>query len=244
MTRSYGESVQVPKAAELVASSIRTQIVRGTIRDGENLPPESDLMSQFGVSRPTLREALRVLESENLISVRRGAKGGASAHGMTAALVSRYAAMLLESRGATIADVYGAQLTFEPACVRKLAETRTEHALGILRQTIDDERLTVNETDDSVMRIEFHHLLIELSGNQTLLLLSELISSMLIAAATGEDPIGIDQKTAFADHERLVELIAAGDGDSAHDLWLQHLENAQRRILDQLGSDRRVVLLD
>ena len=65
--------VRVPKTAELVASQLRRQIVRGDLKEGDALPPESTLMERFGVSRPTLREAFRVLESEALISVRRGA---------------------------------------------------------------------------------------------------------------------------------------------------------------------------
>ena len=71
--------VKVPKTAELVTAQLRSQIVRGDLREGDALPPEATLMTQFGVSRPTLREAFRVLESEALISVRRGARGGARA---------------------------------------------------------------------------------------------------------------------------------------------------------------------
>ena len=69
--------VRVPKTAELVAGQIRRQIIRGDIEEGDALLPESELMSQFGVSRPTLREAFRILESESLITVTRGARGGA-----------------------------------------------------------------------------------------------------------------------------------------------------------------------
>ena len=72
--------VKVPKTAELVATQLRNQIIRGELREGDALPPESTLMEQFAVSRPTLREAFRVLESEALISVRRGARGGARVH--------------------------------------------------------------------------------------------------------------------------------------------------------------------
>src|SRR5207245_2326520 len=62
-----GRQVRVPKTAELVARSLRRQIIRGELGQGEALPSESALMEQFGVSRPTLREAFRVLESESLI---------------------------------------------------------------------------------------------------------------------------------------------------------------------------------
>ncbi|MEU1168737.1 GntR family transcriptional regulator, partial [Streptomyces sp. NPDC005921] len=57
-----GRQVRVPKTAELVAGHLRRQIVRGELKPGDALPPESGLMEQFGISRPTLREAFRVLE--------------------------------------------------------------------------------------------------------------------------------------------------------------------------------------
>src|SRR3954454_24717649 len=60
-----GRQVLVRKTAELVARSLRRQIISGELGQGEALPPESALMEQFGVSRPTLREAFRVLESES-----------------------------------------------------------------------------------------------------------------------------------------------------------------------------------
>ena len=73
-----GYRVRPQKMADMVAGRIRQMIARGAITDGEWLPTEPELMEQFGVSRPTLREAFRVLESESLISVRRGAHGGQS----------------------------------------------------------------------------------------------------------------------------------------------------------------------
>ena len=64
------------KTHELVADKIRRQIVAGDLAEGERLPPEDDLTAQFGVARTTLREALRVLESQGLLAIRRGRGGG------------------------------------------------------------------------------------------------------------------------------------------------------------------------
>src|ERR1700743_246357 len=74
-----GRQVRVPKTAELVAAQLGRRIIKAELTEGESLPPEATLMEQFGVSRPTLREAFRVLEAEALISVRRGSRGGAPA---------------------------------------------------------------------------------------------------------------------------------------------------------------------
>src|ERR1700758_2004663 len=72
-------SLREPKMADRVAAVLRRMFVRGEIPEGTMLPPESELMERFGVSRPTLREAFRVLESESLIQVHRGVRGGAQA---------------------------------------------------------------------------------------------------------------------------------------------------------------------
>ena len=62
--------------ADCVAAALRRMFNHGEITEGTMLPPESELMERFGVSRPTLREALRILESESLIEVQRGVRGG------------------------------------------------------------------------------------------------------------------------------------------------------------------------
>src|ERR1700680_3463946 len=67
--RPFGQRIRVPKTAELVAAELRRKIVRGELAEGDALPSEAVLMAEFAVSRPTLREAFRVLESESLISI-------------------------------------------------------------------------------------------------------------------------------------------------------------------------------
>jgi GntR family transcriptional regulator, sialic acid-inducible nan operon repressor len=86
-----------PKTAELVAHHLRKRIVRGELCEGESLPSEATLTEQFGVSRPTLREAFRVLETEQLITVRRGARGGAAVHAPSTSMVARYAGFYLDT---------------------------------------------------------------------------------------------------------------------------------------------------
>lgn len=75
MTVKY--EMRVPKIAELIAEQIRAEIVTQRVHEGDALPPESDMMGSFGASRPSVREALRILEFEGLIAIRRGMRGGA-----------------------------------------------------------------------------------------------------------------------------------------------------------------------
>ena len=73
--RQIGQNIRPLKTGEMIASYLRGKIVRGELAEGDCLPSEIELMRQFDVSRPTLREAFRILETESLIELRRGARG-------------------------------------------------------------------------------------------------------------------------------------------------------------------------
>ena len=75
-TTSPKHLIRIPKTAEVVAGDIRKRIVRGEIREGDFLQPEAHLMEHYGTSRPTIREAFRILENEQFISVTRGSRSG------------------------------------------------------------------------------------------------------------------------------------------------------------------------
>src|SRR4051794_7135593 len=120
------DNVRPPKTGELVARRLRRMIVEGQLREGDFLPNEAALMERFGVSRPTLREAFRIMESESLIELRRGSRTGARVTIPGAAAVARPAGLQLQLGGATLADVYVARSAIEPAAVRLLALTGDE----------------------------------------------------------------------------------------------------------------------
>src|SRR4051794_12700682 len=140
-----GQHVRVPKTAELVAISLRRQIVRGELGPGEALPSESALMEQFGVSRPTLREAFRLLESESLIEVRRGVRGGARVNAPDPEVAARYAGLILEYSNATLGDVHRASAVIEPPCARLVAAKHTAAGLDRLHAALEQEKAALND---------------------------------------------------------------------------------------------------
>src|SRR5919106_1712745 len=115
-------AVRSPKTAELVAGTLRRMVVDGQLKDGDFLPNEAELMAHFGVSRPTLREGIRVLESDRLVEVRRGSRTGARVRVPGPEIVARPAGLLLEVSGATIGDVLIARSGIEPLAARLLAQ--------------------------------------------------------------------------------------------------------------------------
>ena len=132
-------SVRVPKTAELVAAHVRRRIVRGELKEGDALPPESALMDEFAISRPTLREAFRILESEGLITVRRGARGGARVQIPTSEVAARYAGLVLQHRGTTLADVLDARVIVEAPAAGIVAGRRDRaKAAAELRRWLEE----------------------------------------------------------------------------------------------------------
>ena len=240
-------AVRVPKSAELVAAQLRRRIVRGELVEDDRLPPESTLMELFDVSRPTLREAFRVLESEALISVRRGARGGARVHTPNGDVAARYAALVLEHGGTTLHDIYTARAVIEPACAEMLAGTRTEETLRTLRAALAAEEAEHAAAPAIRLHLAFHALVASEAGNQTLAVLAGMVRHIIDLAneehvvAAADTPQTLD---AFRDghraHRKLVDLIAAGDGRGARELWRKHLEGAADYLLE--GNNAQTVL--
>ncbi len=243
------EQIRVPKTAELVAENLRRQIILGDLKENDSLPPESELMGRFGISRPTLREALRILESESLIVIRRGAKGGARVQAPDIAVAARYAGVLLQSRGTTLEDVSQARIIIEPASVRMLAERPNQRAIARLREILADEAAAVDEPlVFARLATEFHETLVELSGNNTLAVLIGMLRQIMAAHLSlrraeklvdSETSANAGRKALKA-HTKLVDLIEAGQPDEAAELWARHIAAVDQAIAADAG--RRTVL--
>ena len=111
-----------------IADELRRLIISGELDEGDSLGHEPELIERFGVSRPSLREALRILEAEGLISVVRGVQGGVRVHRPDQRLTARTAALVLQARNVSLADVFEARTIIEPAAVRLVAGGRNRTA--------------------------------------------------------------------------------------------------------------------
>jgi DNA-binding FadR family transcriptional regulator len=243
--------MRVPKTAELVATHLRRQIIRGELQEGDALPPESELMERFGVSRPTLREAFRVLESEALISVRRGARGGARVHTPNGDVAARYAGLVLQFRGATLADVYAARSAIELAALRALAARPSATRLKPLDRNLSDmDRQNDDPGATILLQEEFHRLLVEAADNQTLSIFEEMIHHIIelhgeayVARRSGEPQARKHAQAGARTHHRVLELVRDGKVDDAAELWRRHLDEASQIVLRGAGAKTVLDLL-
>lgn len=240
-----GRQVRAPKTAELIAAQIRGQIVRGVLKEGDTLPSEHGLMQQFGVSRPTLREAYRILESESLIFVRRGSRGGVQVTAPDLGVAARYVGLILQMANTTLADVYETRMILEPAAVRMLAQRRTKKDLVDLNRCVDDLDALVNAGVDgadlgewSAAAFRFHALLMDRSRNTTLStfsgVLHEIVSSHMAAAVSRSvDPGAIVAQftNTIGNFRKLIDLIEQKDADEAEEFWRRHMSSSARKLL-------------
>jgi DNA-binding FadR family transcriptional regulator len=237
--------VRVPKAGEMVAAQLRRQIVTGQLSAGDALPSESALMARFGVSRPTLREAFRVLESEQIIQIKRGAHGGAHVLVPDAAAAGRYAGTLLQYRGTTLADLHEARAHLEVAGIGILAKKRTtadlremDKALAEGEALLDDPIVFAEEHD-----LAFHRLLMELAGNQTMVVLLDMLFSMVdlhnrsfIRAHSEDRDAETSVRVVQRAHAKLVELVRQKNAEKAVAFWRRHLVQVSEYMIKDPGE--------
>jgi GntR family transcriptional regulator, transcriptional repressor for pyruvate dehydrogenase complex len=249
-----GTSVRAPKTAELISSHLRRQIVRGELKPHDALPSEAELMGQFGVSRPTLREAFRILETENLITVRRGARGGAQVTAPDLSVAARYVGVLLQIQGTTLEDVSIARMVTEPACAGLLARRRTEGDLADLRAVVAELVAATGPAGlpDSArwtrLSYRFHELVVERCGNKTLAIqvavLQDIVATHIAATISREttEPATASRfRRMMRSYAKLIELLEARDADGAERHWRAHLEAAAKSMSRMVPLDRQVV---
>jgi DNA-binding FadR family transcriptional regulator len=226
------DRIRVPKTAELVASHIRNRIVRGELSMDEALPPESSLMEDFNISRPTLREAFRILESEGLITVRRGSRGGARVQIPDTSIAARYAGLVLQNRGATVADVLEARVVVESPAAGIVARRRDHVSCARkLRSWLRESEAQIDTPAYTKNFHQFNRLLVALTGNETLILLTAMLENLSDAATASYSRVSHqdDTKLAHQAHKTrimLADLIDAGDDVAAEELWRKHLTDA------------------
>ena len=253
-----GQLVRAPKTSELIADQLRRQIVRGAVKPGERLPPETQLMEQFGVSRPTIREAFRILETERLIVVRPGSRGGAQVAAPDLTVAARYFGLLLQLQGATIADVYEARKIAEPACAGMLARRRTEQDIAALAAVVTEIESAIEARDGLVLdpaqwsRLthRFHELIMQRSGNKTLALQGAVLRDIVATHIELRVSRGFDEpesperiRRAVRSYKKLLTLIEERDADGARRLWRSHMESAAAYLLKDDLRDKPVVEL-
>jgi DNA-binding FadR family transcriptional regulator len=223
-----------------VAAELRHQIVSGRLKLGDKLHPESVLQTEFAISRPTMREALRLLESESLIAISRGKHGGARVSSIDLGAVSRQVGVFLQVAGTTLQDVWQARTIIEPPAAALLAAQRNPTALAALEANIAQakEAATSDLIRYADLSAEFSLLITRHCGNKTIHLLASLIYDIIrrqhehvterTMAKASVDKL---RQQSIRSREQAVALMRSGSTMATEAFWREHLQRMRDLVL-------------
>ena len=246
------ERLRPMKMPDQLAGQIRKMIARGELVEGDWLPTEAELIERYGVSRPTLREAFRLLEGDSLVTIRRGPPGGARVTLPGPTAVADLFGMILMLSGTTIGDVWQARLTIEPPAVRRLAESASREAMKELDAELAKVEAAVGDPREfSKAGVRYHVKLVELSGNHTLtavigmlleIMERELAKSLAVMGPDSDEAQRADRR-ALKSYQKVADLIRARDAEGAEQAWREHMKSVRRYVSKTHTQDQVIDLL-
>jgi len=237
-----------PRLAEMVASALRERIVNGDLADGDLLPGLDHLVKEFGVSPPSLREALRILENEGLITVRRGNVGGAVVHRPKPESAAYMLGLVLQAEQVPVVDLVQALTYLEPMCARLCAarSDRKRKVVPRLRQAHRDTEAALHEAvafEEACQ--QFHRRLVQECGNKTVdltvsafewLWYSQQVGWAHRVAVLHEYPELELRKEGINAHAEILGAIEDGDEQLAERLAAEHLRHPRIRAMGEAGN--------
>lgn len=250
MTTSRRSRIPQRRVAESVAAELRARILAGAPRgdDGYRLPTQDQLVQEFGVSYPSVREALRILETEGLVTVRRGSVGGAEVHRPDASSAAYHMGLALQGGHVTLRDLADGLQLIEPLCAAECARRADRSAAVVpsLRANIEaSAALTGDGAAFTRTAREFHDLLVALTPNGTV---RYVISSLVelwsgqeeawaeALARRGEYPSVSEAESVVRVHRRITDEIDAGNDGEAQRVARAHLAATQAILLEKFGD--------
>jgi len=231
--------ISAPKPYDVLADQLREAILRGEISEGESLPAEREMVSQTGLSRGAVREALRMLSVEGLIQTRPGRFGGnivtLPGNESMASAVSRF----VRGRKLPLRVLQETRETLEPALARLAALHRSEEDLRELRALHDDLIASIgNFQEFSLLNIRWHNAVAQSSGNELLAAVMYSISYGVAVSTTTEEYDTMEtRKLVVRIHAQINDAIEAKDAELAERRMRQHIGATHQRSSVSGDSD-------
>lgn len=214
-------------AYEQVANQLQELIIKGTLTVGERLPAEGVMAAQFGVSRSTIREALRGLSSQRLVRTKRGVSGGTFVAEPSSEHVHTYLettiGLLSGADVVSVDEILEARELFEVPAARLAAVRRSEEDLSCLRATLAPDDRT-DPTHGFEGHREFHFAILKASGNQLLDVITGPVFSVLETRFVRDRASSGFWAAVETDHQDIFDAITAGDSEASARFMHTHLE--------------------
>jgi DNA-binding FadR family transcriptional regulator len=234
------ERIHQLRAHEYVAEQIRRHIALRLVKPGEALPAERELAVMFGVGRPTIQHALRLLEAAGLVEARRGRTGGTFiTRPEQDSLAADDLILRVMRHRKELEDLLLYRRVIEPAVARVAAATRRGDDLAAMRRAIRGMASAASEPDYMRHDTDFHIAVAQATGNPFLTRAIEEIRMRLNDAMTLLPESDTWHRRMEGEHEALLEAVQNGDVDAAETLMQQHVANSEQGLRAVLAAIRR-----
>ena len=215
---------RTPKIAESIARQILRDIHRQGLKPGSMLPPESAMLERFGIGRGSLREALRILEVNGLVTLKPGPKGGPVVAAHDPRDFGQVMTLHLESLGATYHQLLEARVEYEVLLARMAAEREGDEAGEIVRASLQSPSGEADgETQYASVTGGFHHAVGLASGNPVLALAADAIYAIWTVRVTEVLYPPDERPLVHQQHEAIARAIQRHEAKRAELLMREHM---------------------
>jgi GntR family transcriptional regulator, transcriptional repressor for pyruvate dehydrogenase complex len=221
-----------PQLVGEIINHLRSRLASGELKVGDKLPPESILVSELGVGRTTLREAVRVLEHAGLLSVRHGS-------GTYIRSTSDEGILATRLRQARVLEVFEVRRALDIEMMRMAVAYRTSPTLAAMRDALDLMKTSLDRADDRGFLnadMEMYRILAAATRNSIFMEIYASFAEALRVALTQVVAIHGVMQSCWQSHEQLYEAIVARDADRAEAIAKGHLDRVTRLIESVLGD--------
>jgi DNA-binding FadR family transcriptional regulator len=232
------------KTSETVARDIVRDIVNRGLKSGDRLPPEAAMLDEYGVSRESLREGLRLLEVQGLITIRRGPGGGPSVGHVDPANLGRMSTLFYHLAGGTYAELFDAWIITEPILAELAARNEDREAVKQAMAPFATPPPSPDSDGNKLgfvdAHVQFHAVVAKLTNNRVLELMLETTGQIVTHhVVVNADPRDLKDEI-DQDHAEIARAIATGHANRARTLMEDHIramvEHYRLEIGDQMND--------
>ncbi|WP_179775796.1 FadR/GntR family transcriptional regulator [Amycolatopsis endophytica] len=241
------EPVSPVRAYERIVEQIEQAVLTGRLRPGERLPGERDLMARFGVSRSTIREALRVLQAGGVIRSRPGDPRGPEVLAASPASLEKSLDRLARAETLGLAELVQFRMVLEGSAYRLAAELRAEDDLSEMRAALEAMASSLDDYESfSRADVEFHDVVARAGRNSLIVVCGKVVRGVVLDLISGKLEHAADRlalmQASVAHHREVLRAVEDGDGPLAarlarralYDYYAEYVRAGERVVLEHL----------
>ncbi|WP_214110848.1 FadR/GntR family transcriptional regulator [Acrocarpospora catenulata] len=234
------KSVSINRASQIIVDQVKALLRQGRLKPGDRLPSERELCERFGVSRVTVREALRVLEAGGLIEIRVGARGGAFVTSPTSEQIGEGLADLITLSPLTATEVTEARQVFELGIVPLVVERATTEDIAALRDMVRAHQTALDRGEYAMsMSADFHVRVAACTHNPAIeMLVQSFHGPLLMSLLEAQVVAPLMGYRGSEEHSAFIDAIATRDVERAMSIMREHLQRTADRVSQNPEASR------